>query len=197
MGFILESSDVFSVEVVRCLILVNLRKLSYLVFCRSCSGKKGHFPVVWKATICRKEILVTNNIDTYEGFIAEAKQAMEETFEQHIYAEIDDLSGYKQEMIGELENIFEKGASTLNVEYYNDGFGAPAFDYAEQLGFTTLSDNAENENIEWIEYPGESLVESARRSIATEISATPERCLRDWFDTKHGRDILNDDWVLA
>lgn len=71
---------------------------------------------------------MTNNIDTYEGFIAEAKQAMEETFEKHIYAEINDVAGYKQEMIKQLENVFEKGESTLRVEYYNDGFGAPAFD---------------------------------------------------------------------
>lgn len=140
---------------------------------------------------------MANDIDTYEGFIAEAKQAMEETFEQHIYAIIDDLPGYKREMIDELENIFEKGASTLNVEYYNDGEGAPAFDYAEELGFSTLTDNAENENIEWFEMRGISPVESVRRSIASEIASAPERCLRDWFDSKFGRDILNDKWVLS
>lgn len=140
---------------------------------------------------------MTNNIDTYEGFIAEAKQAMKETFEQHLCATIDDLPGYKQEMIDELENIFEKGESTLNVEYYNDGYGAPAFEYAESLGFDTLSDNAENDNIEWFQFTKEiSAVESARRSIANEIASAPERCLRDWFDSKYGRDILNDDWVL-
>lgn len=139
---------------------------------------------------------MANNIDTYEGFIAEAKQAMEETFEQHLCATINDLPGYKQEMIDELENIFEKGASTLNVEYYNDGEGAPAFDYAEELGFSTLTDNAENENIEWFEMSGISPVENVRRSIASEIAMTPERCLRDWFDSKFGRDILNDEWVL-
>lgn len=139
---------------------------------------------------------MTNDIDTYEGFIAESKQAMEETFEQHIYAEINDVAGYKQEMINQLENVFEKGESTLRVECYNDGFGAPAFDYAESLGFSTLSDNAENENIEWFDDSSVTSVENARRSIASEIAMAPERCLRDWFDTKYNRDILNDDWVL-
>lgn len=140
---------------------------------------------------------MTNNIDTYEGFIAEAKQAMEETFEQHMLAVIDDVSAYKKEMIDELENIFEKGESTLRVDYYNDGYGAPAFDYAESLGFDTLSDNAENENIEWFDNTREiTAVETARRSIASEIASAPARCLRDWFDTKFGRDIFNDAWVL-
>ena len=39
-------------------------------------------------------------------------------------------------------------------------------------------------------------VEAARRAIASEIAMAPGRCLRDWFDEKFGRDILNDDWVL-
>ena len=141
---------------------------------------------------------MTNNIDTYEGFIAEAKQAMEETFEQHILAEINDVSGYKREMIDELENIFEKGESTLRVEYYSDGWGSPAFDYAEGLGFSTLSDNAENENIEWFDVTRDiTPVEAVRRAIASEIANAPQRCLRDWFDTKFGRDIFNDAWVLS
>ena len=36
---------------------------------------------------------MANDIDTYEGFIAEAKKAMEETFEQHLLSEIDDVAG--------------------------------------------------------------------------------------------------------
>mgnify|MGYP006902693905 CR=1 FL=1 len=139
---------------------------------------------------------MANDIDTYEGFIAEAKKAMEETFEESLWANIDDVAGYKQEMINALEDIFEKGESTLNAERYNDGYGAPAFDYAEALGYSTLSDNAENENIEWLEMKDVTPVEAVRRSIASEIASAPERCLRYWFDDKFGRDILNDDWIL-
>lgn len=139
---------------------------------------------------------MANDIDTYEGFIAEAKKAMEETFEQHMLAEINDVAGYKQEMIDVLEDVFGKGESTLRVEYYNDGYGAPAFDYAEELGYSTLSDNAENENIEWFEMKDVTPVEVARRAIASEIAMAPQRCLRDWFDEKFGRDILNDAWIL-
>lgn len=140
---------------------------------------------------------MANDIDTYEGFIAEAKQAMEETFEQHMYAKIDDVSGYKKEMIDELGNIFEKGESTIMVERYDESMDSPAVKYAEKLGFSTLSDNAENENIDWFAPEGVNPAEAARLSIADEISTTPGRCLRDWFDTKFGRDIINDEWVLG
>lgn len=105
---------------------------------------------------------MANDIDTYEGFIAEATQAMEETFGESLCALLDDVTGYKQEMIAELENVFEKGESTLNVEHYDDGWGSPAFDYAEDLGFGILDDNRSNENIEWIEFPDADPVESAR-----------------------------------
>lgn len=140
---------------------------------------------------------MANDIDTYEGFIAEATQALEETFEENLDVLLDDVTGYKQEMVAELENVFEKGESTLNVEYYDDGYGSPAFDYAEGLGFGILDDNRSNENIEWIDFPDADPVESARRSVAVEIAMTPMRCLRDWFETHHGRDILNESWILS
>lgn len=143
-----------------------------------------------------KENGMANDISTYEGFIAEAKTAMEENFEDTFWVVIDEVDGYKRAMIDALEDIFNKGESTRNVKCYSDEDGGPAFDYAESLGYSTSIENTEIKKIDWVVLEDDEPIEMGRLTAAYGISKVPEWCLRAWFDEKFDRDIVNDEWIL-
>lgn len=143
-----------------------------------------------------KENGMANDIDTYEGFIAEAKTAMEENFEDTFWVVIDEVAGYKKAMIDVLEDVFNREESTRNVKRYSDEDGGPAFDYAKRLGYSTSIENAEIEKIDWVVLEDDDPIEMGRLTAAYGISKVPEWCLRAWFDEKFDRDIVNDEWIL-
>lgn len=138
---------------------------------------------------------MANDIDTYEGFIAEAKTAMEEKFEDTFWVVIDEVDEYKQEMINALEDIFKKGESTRNVKRYSDE-GGPALNYAKALGYSASLGDDKIDSIDWMVLEDGDPIEMRRMAPAYGIAAIPEWCLRAWFEEEFDRDIVNDEWIL-
>lgn len=141
--------------------------------------------------------MTNNDITTLDGFLAEARVALDETLQDHIEAEmsLDDIDQFKKEMIAVLEDIFIAGEDTTSVENFDDGYG-PAVDFAENIGASVFEDNMDNENIEWMTFEDVTPARSAYLSVLMEVTRGPERCLRTWFDEKYDKDILNDPWTL-
>lgn len=134
--------------------------------------------------------MTTFDMRNRENFQDAVRTALRESLRDAMLATVPDFEDYQKTMIDAVDDIGGESPCSF-VESFNDGYGAPSFDYAEELGIGLLELNEDNDDIEYIDY-GASVVENTRRSVANEVAMGPQRAIRDWFEKNYDLDPLEE-----